>query len=78
MLEQIGVEHRNWLKQLWTRFDIKQEPIFDEAGNVLSQPLFWFNDGDLKYLVVSDSNEATTTPIPNAVLLKVGAPIRPS
>ena len=74
LLEQIGVEHRNWLKQLWTRFDIKQEPIFDEAGNVLSQPLFWFNDGDLRYLVVSD-DKATTTSIPNAILLKVGDPI---
>ena len=75
LLEQIGVEHRNWLKQLWTRFDIKQEPIFDEAGNVLSQPLFWFNDGDLRYLVLSDSNDVTTTSIPNAILLKVGDPI---
>ena len=75
LLEQIGVEHRNWLKQLWTRFDIKQEPIFDEAGNVLAQPLFWFNDGELRYLVLRDSNDATTTSIPNAVLLKVGEPI---
>ena len=74
LLEQIGDQHRNWLQQLWNQFDIKQEPIFDEAGRVLAQPIFWFNASDLRYLVVNDN--ATTTSIAGAILLKVGEPIR--
>ncbi|MEL7499222.1 MAG: AAA domain-containing protein [Planctomycetota bacterium] len=42
LLEQVGDEHRDWLRSLWNRFDIQVEPIMDESGNVIAQPLFWF------------------------------------
>jgi len=45
ILENIGVEHRNWLVDLWKRFDIRQEPITDAVGRVLVEPLFWFEHG---------------------------------
>lgn len=47
ILEQIGIEHRSWLVDLWKRFKIRQEPITDSDGNIVTEPLFWFeHDGD--------------------------------
>ena len=43
LLELIGTEHRQWLKQLWTKFELKQEPILGDDGRVVFQPLFWFD-----------------------------------
>ncbi len=42
ILEKIGVEHRKWLIDLWNRFSIRQEPIMDANGDVLAEPIFWF------------------------------------
>ena len=44
LLEQIGKEHRAWLRSIWNRFDVQVEPILDETGNVVAQPAFWFQD----------------------------------
>ncbi|WP_254511389.1 AAA domain-containing protein [Anatilimnocola floriformis] len=41
LLERIGSEHRKWLLSLWNEFGITQEPIFDERGKLIAQPLFW-------------------------------------
>ncbi|MEM9940863.1 MAG: hypothetical protein AAF939_04665 [Planctomycetota bacterium] len=59
LLEQIGVKHQKWLQQLWKRFDIKQEPILNESGEVLAQPLFWFKDRQGKILACVDSGTGT-------------------
>jgi superfamily I DNA and RNA helicase len=58
LLEQIGVEHRKWLRQLWKRFDIKQEPILDDSGKVLAQPLFWLKHKSSLYVCHSDSADS--------------------
>tara|TARA_R110002073_G_scaffold318641_2_gene492830 strand:- start:7250 stop:10921 length:3672 start_codon:yes stop_codon:yes gene_type:complete len=49
VLEVIGMEHRNWLADLWTRFEIRQEPITDDEGTVLAEPLFWFEHEEAKF-----------------------------
>lgn len=46
ILDQIGTQHRAWLIDLWKRFEIRQEPIMDRGGNLLAQPLFWFQHGE--------------------------------
>ena len=46
ILESIGTQHRKWLVDLWKRFEIRQEPITDADGNVLAEPLFWFERGE--------------------------------
>ncbi|WP_442508491.1 AAA domain-containing protein [Novipirellula sp. SH528] len=48
ILEVIGMEHRHWLVDLWSRFKIRQEPIIDDEGTVMAEPLFWFNKDRLK------------------------------
>ena len=40
ILEQIGTEHRKWLVSLWKQFEITQEPIQTDDGQVLAEPLF--------------------------------------
>jgi superfamily I DNA/RNA helicase len=40
ILERIGPEHRQWLVNLWKRFEIVQEPIQTADGQVLAKPLF--------------------------------------
>jgi len=46
ILNQIGVQHRAWLIDLWKRFTIRQEPITDGAGTLLAEPLFGFENGE--------------------------------
>ncbi|MCC6509061.1 MAG: ATP-binding domain-containing protein, partial [Pirellulaceae bacterium] len=43
VLDQIGLEHRAWLEDLWQRFEISQEPIVTDAGEIIAQPLFSFS-----------------------------------
>ena len=74
LLEQVGVKHRKWLRQLWKRFDIKQEPILDESGKVLAQPLFWFEHGDLRYIV--PRHEEKENLLTKFKPLVIGEPVR--
>ena len=43
LLESLGHEHRKWLVDLWKQYEIRQEPIRDEVGKIVAQPLFWFD-----------------------------------
>lgn len=45
ILERIGNEHRQWLVDLWKRFEIRQEPLTDAKGRLVAEPLFWFDMG---------------------------------
>lgn len=45
ILERIGNEHRQWLVDLWKRFEIRQEPLTDTRGQLVAEPLFWFDVG---------------------------------
>lgn len=46
VLERLGNEHRLWLKSLWKRYQIQQEPIIASNGEILGEPLFWFDAED--------------------------------
>lgn len=46
ILEIIGHDQRKWLTDLWTRFEIEQEPLVSDDGELIAEPLFWFRDGD--------------------------------
>ena len=48
ILDQIGTQHRAWLIDLWKRFAIRQEPIVDDEGHLLAQPLFWFKNDNVR------------------------------
>jgi hypothetical protein len=42
ILEHIGLQHRKWLVSLWKEYRLIQEPILDNNGRVIAEPLFWF------------------------------------
>ena len=41
LLEQVGEQHRRWLRNRWKRIKLQFEPIIEETGCVVAQPLFW-------------------------------------
>ena len=43
ILEIIGEEHRKWLIGLWSRHRVAQEPLLTKTGEVIAEPLLWFN-----------------------------------
>lgn len=49
ILEQIGPEHRQWLVDLWKRFQIHQEPIHAPDGAVLAEPLFGLHQNESRW-----------------------------
>ncbi|MFO0808542.1 MAG: hypothetical protein U0746_07965 [Gemmataceae bacterium] len=42
MLGQIGADTRDWLERLCESYPIRQEPIVADDGEILAEPLFWF------------------------------------
>ena len=49
LLDIIGLEHRKWLMELWGKHPIIQEPIVTKTGEIVAQPLFWINAGNINY-----------------------------
>ena len=50
LLDIIGSEHREWLDRLFTQYRIVQEPLVTEQGEVIAEPLFWFQNNDQAYV----------------------------
>lgn len=44
VVERIGQNHRSWLANLWKKHWIEQEPILAEGGEIVAEPVFWFQD----------------------------------
>lgn len=42
LLERIGDDHAQWLKKLADRYPLIQEPLLGADGEIIAQPLFWF------------------------------------
>ncbi|EMI18821.1 DNA helicase II [Rhodopirellula maiorica SM1] len=76
ILEVIGREHRKWIADLWTRFDIRQEPITDDDGTLLAEPLFWFENEGVKYACFA--NETPTKQQPETMSAKQIVVLKPS
>ena len=49
LLRLIGVKHRPWLKSILKKHAIEQDPILASDGEVLADPLFWFNHNGTRY-----------------------------
>ena len=74
LLELIGTEHRKWLKQLWTKFELKQEPILGDDGSVVFQPLFWFDHNGVRMACTQDHLDVPA--ISNIRFFNVGQSLR--
>jgi hypothetical protein len=46
VLGKVGPDHREWLARLWKTYLIQQEPIAATDGEILAEPLFWFQLDD--------------------------------
>ncbi len=49
ILKRIGPEHRPWLVNLWKSHQIHQEPILNDSGQIVADPLFWFEHEGMKW-----------------------------
>ena len=49
ILKRIGPEHRPWLVNLWKSHQIHQEPILNDSGRIIADPLFWFEHNGFKW-----------------------------
>ena len=56
ILKRIGGEHRPWLVNLWKSHQIHQEPIMNDSGQIVADPLFWFERDGLKWACFENGN----------------------
>jgi hypothetical protein len=49
LLKRIGAEHRSWLVNLWKAHTIHQEPIINDDGRIIVEPLFWLEHNGVKW-----------------------------
>ena len=49
LLSLIGKNHRAWLKSVLKKHAIEQDSIFAGDGEVIADPLFWFDHGGIRY-----------------------------
>ncbi|OWK45500.1 DNA helicase II related protein [Fimbriiglobus ruber] len=49
LLRKIGVKHRAWLKSVLKKQTIEQDPIYADDGEVIADPLFWFDQDGIQY-----------------------------
>ncbi len=77
ILETIGVNHRQWLADLWTQFEICQEPLMDSERRLLATPLFWIERGEQRFACFGDEAVLTmqleTFRVNDITVLPIGA-----
>ena len=49
ILDHIGIEHRMWLKEVFKKGKVSQEPLIDKAGQIIAEPLISFLVGRQAY-----------------------------
>ncbi len=54
LLQRIGPKHRAWLKSVMKSYGVEQDPICADDGEIVAEPLFWFEVGDAKYACYAD------------------------
>jgi superfamily I DNA/RNA helicase len=69
ILDRIGKEHRHWLVCLWKQFEIRQEPVTDSDGSILTEPVFWFEQNGRRFACFGAEG---ILPERQAVLQKIG------
>jgi hypothetical protein len=61
LLGQLGPDFRDWLGKLWKSYLIQQEPMKAEDGEILAEPLFWFQVDDQRFACFGDAAPRATT-----------------
>jgi superfamily I DNA/RNA helicase len=56
LLGRLGADNRSWLAGLWKSYMIQQEPIMAKDGEILAEPLFWFQDDDRVFACFGDDD----------------------
>jgi hypothetical protein len=54
-------EWREWLTKVWRSYLIQQEPIIADDGEILAQPLFWFQVDDRVFACFGDEDPGAHT-----------------
>lgn len=70
LLEIVGTKHTKWLRKLWDRFDIKQEPLLADDGRVIFEPLFWYENNGMRFACPRD--QVDVSKINNVTFFNVG------
>ena len=73
LLEQVGKQHQKWLHQLWRRFNISREPLLNNEGDVIAEPLFWFEKDGCVIACKRDPSVASV--LENGKWFDVGTPL---
>jgi hypothetical protein len=58
LLERIGTEHRDWLRDVMTGFEIKTGPLCRSDGSIIAEPLFWFRSTPSGYACFDEEPSA--------------------
>ncbi|MBE2233047.1 MAG: AAA family ATPase [Anaerolinea sp.] len=45
LLNIIGPQHESWLRDIWRKYKVVQEPLLAADGEILAEPVFWFHAG---------------------------------
>jgi len=61
VLGRLGSDHRDWLAGLWKTRMIQQEPIVAEDGELIAEPLFWFQIDDRMFACFGNQGPGTHT-----------------
>lgn len=61
MLALLGTDKRDWLAELWNSYLMQQEPITAEDGEILAEPLFWFQTDDGRFACFGNEEPGTHT-----------------
>jgi hypothetical protein len=61
VLARLGTDARDWLASLWGGRLIQQEPITTDEGEILAEPLFWFQADDRVYACFGSESPGTHT-----------------
>jgi superfamily I DNA/RNA helicase len=61
LLGRLGDGRRDWLAKLWKSYLIQQEPIIAKDGEILAEPLFWFQVDDRVVACFGDEDPGTHT-----------------
>jgi len=61
VLERVGSSHRTWLEKIWKDHWIEQEPLLAEDGEILAEPLFWFQDDQRTFVCFGNDKPGKST-----------------
>jgi hypothetical protein len=61
VLGRLGADKKDWLAGLWKSHLIQQEPLMAKDGEILAQPLFWFQTDDRVFACFGNEDPGSHT-----------------